>query len=130
MSDLPYDPAWERRFWAFVAERQRVWHRRHVENRPPPWTDDPILRSYRFANVYRELDRGTRYLHDVLVPAFGAAAPPDKLWVSLVYRVVNRRETFERLGWLPRPEGAEIDRWVSDLRDLRGGGEAVFTNRH
>lgn len=49
-------------FWRFVVERQKIWFKKEIERKPYPWTGDPILRRYRFCNVYRELDKCTRHL--------------------------------------------------------------------
>lgn len=49
-------------FVYFVTERAKIWYRRNVEKLPPPWTEDPILRQYRFTNVCRKFDRMTEYL--------------------------------------------------------------------
>jgi hypothetical protein len=43
-------------YWYFGAKRQDLFMRR-VVGAPAPWTDDPILASYRFTNVYRAADR-------------------------------------------------------------------------
>lgn len=46
-------------YW--IKERQSIYHKR-LSNVPPPWTLDPVLQEHRFCNVYREYDKGTRYL--------------------------------------------------------------------
>src|SRR6266481_4428529 len=48
-------------YWRFAAERLAIFYRRR---RDPigPWTSDPILRAYRFTNVYRATDRVSQYL--------------------------------------------------------------------
>ena len=48
-------------YWRFAARRQSLFHRRVVGSLPP-WTDDPILKFYRFTNVYRAADRVSQYL--------------------------------------------------------------------
>lgn len=47
-------------FFAYARERQRILRRRRAGG-PPPWTDDPVLREFRFCNVYREDDRVTEW---------------------------------------------------------------------
>ena len=37
-------------YWYFASERQQMFARR-VEGEPGPWTDDPILREFKFCNV-------------------------------------------------------------------------------
>ena len=48
-------------YWRFAALRQDLFMRRVVGGRPP-WTEDPVLASYRFTNVYRASDRVSQYL--------------------------------------------------------------------
>ena len=49
-------------FFEFIYDRQLIWYKKEVLLLPPPWTDDPVLGKYKFCNVYRELDRGSKYL--------------------------------------------------------------------
>ena len=48
-------------FFRTMFERQMIWKRRFLDQKPRPWTDDPILRDYKFTNVYRELDRNSQW---------------------------------------------------------------------
>jgi 5-hmdU DNA kinase-like protein len=43
-------------YWRFAVERQRIWQAR-VNRLPAPWTQDQILASYKFTNVFRVQDR-------------------------------------------------------------------------
>src|SRR5947199_59339 len=84
-------------FWWFVCERQSIWRRRYIEKRPPPWTQDQILRTARFTNVYRELDPGTDYLiRNILETSHG---DEDKIFNVMVYRLIGRLETYKRIGF-------------------------------
>lgn len=84
--------------WDFIAERHRIFIRRQ-EGQPAPWTDDPILQRYRFCNVYRELDRGTKwYLTNLVIPNEPILDFVDLLWRTIVYRLVNSISIFEQLG--------------------------------
>lgn len=49
------------RFVYYLRERLAI-HARRACGEPPPWTADPILRTYRFTNVKREWDRTTQWL--------------------------------------------------------------------
>lgn len=49
------------RFFAMMVERENIRLRR-AANQPWPWTDDPILRGYKFTNVKRTDDKTTRLL--------------------------------------------------------------------
>jgi hypothetical protein len=107
-------------FWAFVCERQAIWHRRFVLRRRPPWTDDPVLRVERFTNVYRELDPGTRYVfRRILEPE---APRPDKVFNVMLCRLVGRAETHAALGFqrLATFDAAALERGLKGLRDEAG----------
>src|SRR5580693_8773694 len=45
-------------FFYFLNERHRIYLNRKAK-KPWPWTKDEILRTYKFTNVYRQLDRVT-----------------------------------------------------------------------
>ena len=89
-------------FFEFIYDRQEIWHKRSYLKQPAPWTSDPILNTYKFCNVYRELDAGTqavcRYLQKPEI------APQVKLFNLTAYRFFNRRDTIEKLfGGLMNP---------------------------
>lgn len=116
-------------FWTFVAERQAVWYRRFVLKQKPPWTENPILRDYKFTNVYRELDRGTIWYMENVVPKHTGKLH-RLLWATVMYRLVNNVETFEEV---PIPRFRD---WL-DVRSSfrtklleRQGRANVFTTAH
>lgn len=83
-------------FWRFVYKRQEVWYRRFVKKASPPWSDDPILQSVRFTNVYRELDPGTQFaVREILEQPISVG---DKVFNIMIYRLIGREETFARIG--------------------------------
>ncbi len=53
-------------FFQFVYKRHLIWYKRFVLKQKQPWTDDPILRTYKIINMYRELDKCTIYIIDKL----------------------------------------------------------------
>src|SRR3990167_10626784 len=81
--------------WNYVTERHQIYLRR-ARGDPPPWTDDPILRQFRFCNVYRALDKGTLWYTAKVVPT--AEGPRDLLWKTTVYRLVNNWQIFKAVG--------------------------------
>lgn len=115
------------RFFRFVRERQRVWHRRVVLGEDPPWTDDEVLRRHRFTNVYRVLDPGTQY---ALGEILGRAEPaPDRLFNLTCYRLIGRQETHAAVGFL-RLDGFDADEFEIGLRSRRDRGVPVFTGAY
>jgi hypothetical protein len=82
-------------FFAFARERHSIYLKR-MEGKPPPWTDDPILSSKRFTNVFRELDRTTLWFRDNIRDPLKA----DTFVVpaTIIFRWFNRIETGELLA--------------------------------
>lgn len=85
-------------FARFVVERHRIYRRR-LNGDPRPWTGDPILRDYKFTNVYRELDRVTVWIREHIREPF---ANEEHLWFALVIaRLINHPDTLaEFTGWV------------------------------
>lgn len=115
-------------FWTFVFERHNIWHKRFVLKEDPPWTKNPILESYKFTNVYRKLDRGTIYLMDYLYRD-GLKSLYGVLFPIIAYRIMNRVETFERLGYIPQSNFNEQG-LQRQLEAFARQGHSVFTNAH
>lgn len=85
-------------YWKFAYERHEVYFRR-LEGWSPPWTADPILRSYRFTSAYRAADRVSQYLiRHVLYVDGGVGGPADLLFRVLVFKFFNRISTWELLS--------------------------------
>ena len=84
-----------RAYWQFAAERQRIFLRR-AAGAPPPWTDDPIMRRYKFCNSYRASDRVSQFLiRDVIHDAEVGA--DDMLLRIVLFRLFSKIETWRAL---------------------------------
>lgn len=116
-------------FWKFVFERHEIYHKRFVLKQPPPWTDNPWLRAYKFTNVYREIDRGTIWLKNHVLDKF-AGDDRELLFQITVYRLLNRVETFESVGGVPTLKDYDRKKFRDALFVLRDAGERVFTSAH
>jgi NTP pyrophosphatase (non-canonical NTP hydrolase) len=84
-------------YWWFAAERQRMFFSR-LKGEAPPWTDDRVLRAYKFTNAYRASDRVSQYLirrviyrHDL------PDDPAEVVFRILLFKLFNRIETWELL---------------------------------
>jgi hypothetical protein len=82
-------------FWTFAVERQRVFFRR-LRQQPPPWTDDHILREFKFTNAYRASDRVSQYLIRNVVFA-GDQDPREVFFRILIFKLFNKIETWDML---------------------------------
>lgn len=114
-----------RAFAEFVLERQRIWYRRVTLGEPPPWTDDAVLRAYHFTNIYREEDRGTRYLFKI-IDNHRMLPIPTLVFNVLFYRAINNIDTWRKyVGFVVTYDDA-VASWKNVLAAYNRG-EAPFT---
>jgi hypothetical protein len=108
-------------FMKFIIERHRIYERRE-KGAPPPWTTDKILQTYRFCNVYRELDRVTQWI------ATEWRTPNESykdLWFAMVVaRLLNRIETLEALAF---PREWNHQKFLQCIQEIRADGLKVFS---
>lgn len=81
-------------YW--IKEREKIRHLKE-SGAPRPWTDDPILGSYRFCNVYREDDKVTRW---IMSNWLDTNPQSDQLaFAAGVARMVNHPDTLQEIGF-------------------------------
>src|SRR5215831_14462254 len=80
-------------YWQFAAKRQDLFMRR-VVGAPAPWTDDPVLASYRFTNVYRAADRVSQYLIRHILYK-GLQTEDEIFFRAILFKMFNRIETWK-----------------------------------
>jgi alpha-glutamyl/putrescinyl thymine pyrophosphorylase clade 1 len=81
-------------FFAFARERHSIYLRRQA-GLPKPWTQDPVLQTNRFTNVFRELDRTTMWFRKHVREPLRAR--PEVLLAAVVFRWFNRISTGEAI---------------------------------
>jgi alpha-glutamyl/putrescinyl thymine pyrophosphorylase clade 1 len=85
-------------YWKFAEERHALYLSR-LAGSDPPWSSDPILRQYRFTNVFRAADRVSQFLiRDVI---YGDEAPldvEDIVFRVLLFKFFNKIETWRHLS--------------------------------
>ena len=81
----------------FATERMHVWHRRS-RGQKSPYTADQILQKYRFCNIYRELNRQTIEIHQLL----NSIRDDFDLWLLNIFfcRFVCNPQTIKEVGLL------------------------------
>lgn len=84
-------------YWKFAALRQEAFFKR-IEGKSYPWSNDAIINSYRFTNVYRASDRVSQYLikHVIYNDAL-PNSPKEILFRILLFKLFNKIETWELL---------------------------------
>lgn len=123
MTPHPWSTVFDSPLLYWMSERQAIWERR-AHGQPKPWTADRILQSYRFCNVFRELDTVTEWIREnIRIPY----ADHDHLWFMLaIARYVNHPDSLAELiaspGAWPDSDDFSPEKlgWVLDSRKSRG----------
>ena len=69
---------------------------KRIAGAPPPWTDDPVLASHRFTNVYRASDRVSQYLIRNVIYE-GRQTGEEIFFRTLLFKLFNKIETWKGL---------------------------------
>jgi 5-hmdU DNA kinase, helical domain len=110
-------------FVKFILERHAVYRRREA-GKPWPWTRDPILREYKFCNVFREKDRVTRWISKKWRKTH--ADDPDFWFAALVARrCINWPDTLAAIGY---PVPWDPDRFLCIVARCRKAKQRVFNS--
>lgn len=120
-----------RYYFYFLQERMNIFWRK-CEGKEV-LTQDPILREYKFTNVYRACDRVSQYLiRNIIYKDIELYSPEDVILRVLVFKIFNKIETWEYL----RKEYGDItinhfdvDR-ISYLLSLRRNNFPIFNNAY
>jgi hypothetical protein len=84
-------------YWRFAAERQRIFYRR-LNRAAGHFTDDPVLRNFKFTNAYRASDRVSQYLIRNVI--YRDDLPRDDVnlfFRILLFKLFNKIETWSFL---------------------------------
>jgi hypothetical protein len=110
------------RRWMDARERARVLKE---SGAPPPWTDDVVIRDWRFCNVNRCDDRETRWIFDDII-AKHAESP--SLWFNLVIaRFINWSPSLAEIGYF---DVWDRDRFVDSVARRQSRGDKVYTGAY
>lgn len=106
-------------FIGFVEARHQVWEKRQA-GLPQPWTDDPIIASRKFTNVFRILDYGSQFLFDGILDDESSAR--DTLMRCFLYRHTGRPEVWQYLDIMlgHYPEVQDLDETLEIFKEYRG----------
>jgi hypothetical protein len=106
----------------FIVARHQVYENRMAS--VTPWTKDPILATYRFCNVYRELDRVTIWIDKNW--RYPMAAYEDMWFYMVVARLVNHPPTMADMKLIPGLTLFNPRYFVKVLEDRAARGERVY----
>ena len=121
-------------FFDFMQERHAIYERKKA-GQPYPWTGDPILRQYKFCNVFRELDTGTVWCREHIREPY--ADETDLFFNIAAYRNVNDVGTWNAVceaeqAWtgVPFITLYDAERVKGVMWRRKAAGLRVFTNAH
>lgn len=115
-------------FFYWIKERESIRQKKEA-GLPKPWTNDPILRQYKFCNVRREDDRVTKWIkNNWRDPNRGH---PNMWFAMIVARLFNWPDTLEEICF-PQIMFPELkEKWRRNLKGLRDEQKVkVFTGAY
>jgi hypothetical protein len=84
-------------YWRFAFERHSIYFKR-LRGEASPWTDDPILRKYKFTDSFRILDRVSQYLVREVIYKPGLSTEPEEIiFRILLFKLFNAIGAWEAL---------------------------------
>jgi hypothetical protein len=111
-------------FFKFISERHQIYLNRQT-GMSFPWTEDEILQTYSFCNVFRELDTVTIWLRENWREPY--ADHPNLPFAMAMARQINWTETLSEIGF-PEEWNPEHAKNVMRARQLKK--EKVYTGAY
>tara|TARA_B100000949_G_C14260951_1_gene442826 strand:- start:626 stop:1702 length:1077 start_codon:yes stop_codon:yes gene_type:complete len=113
-------------YWYFVHERQNMFRRRLEGLNRHEASEDKILASHRFTNVYRASDRVSQYLiRNVIWEAAELRSDDDLFFRILLFKLFNRIDTWEAISEALGPislDNYSFERFDEFLSDRKAQG--------
>jgi hypothetical protein len=117
-------------YWYFASERQRMFERR-VAGGPGPWTSDPILREFKFCNVFRAADRVSQYMIRDVCYHGEHCTEEDRLFQITAFRTFSKTATWDTvrdiLGRYPALDDLADGSFGSALDKARQRNRGLYT---
>lgn len=116
--------------YTYMREREAIRILRAAGN-PPPWTKDPILRTWKFTNVKRDHDRTTRGLITEFYEHAKAARRPrlEILFNCAAFRYFGTLEFARDIRW-NTPTEQSLDFIKFRARTRKTDGQRVYTTAY
>lgn len=111
-------------FFYWINERHSIYLKKEA-GEPFPWTEDGILKRYKFTNVFRELDTGTAWLRNNWLHPY---ANDSRLYFNIaMYRQFNWPPTMKLVGYTTEWNPQKLTDVVEDYQKQ---GNKVFTGAY
>ena len=112
-------------FW-WINERHSIYLKKKA-GKPRPWTDDDTLNTFKFTNVFRELDRTTVWMREHYTGPNHTAPAGDIIFNCCMFRMFGTMEFAESVGWIKQWDPKEVK---SLARARLDRGMKVFTGAY
>jgi hypothetical protein len=83
-------------YWKFARERHSIYEKR-LRRESPPWTNDLILRKYKFTDSFRAVDRVSQYCIRQVIYEGGSMDPEEVVFRILLFKLFNSIKAWELL---------------------------------
>jgi len=98
---------------------------------PWPWTQDEILRTYKFTNVKREHDRTTRWMRDNWTKPNANRHSAEILFNCALFRYFGTTEFAQAIGWQTEFGSAAVRSDIKQIaRERLSSKQRVFTGAY
>lgn len=118
-------------YWYFASERQRMFEKR-AAGLPAPWTNDSILQTYKFCNVFRAADRVSQYMIRECCYHKEPCSPADRLFQIIAFRMFSKIETWQAvrnfLGRYPTLDDLANGKFVGALKYAKAKNGTIYTH--
>ena len=106
----------------FCAERHKIYVLKS-RGAPKPWTQDPVLQSGRFCNIYRELDKVTEWIMNKWINP--QVANENVMCLAVVGRLINHPETLQMMidegfDFTRKPNTERLFKLFEQIRETKG----------
>ena len=116
-------------YWKLAAKRQEVFFTR-LGGGDYPWSDDKIIKKYKFTNAYRASDRVSQYLIRNVIYEDNYYSPEDQCFRILFFKLFNKIETWEyiknALGEITY-SSYNYERYNQLLMERMGANERIYS---
>ena len=117
-------------YWTFASRRQVAFEGRLAGN-DRPWSDDPILQTFKFFNVFRAVDRVSQYMIRDVAYASDESSHADRVFQIVAFRTFSSIATWEgvraRLGAAPTLTDLRSGRFERALDAVRAHEGGLYT---
>ena len=118
-------------YWTFASRRQAAFEAR-LAGKSWPWSDDSILKTFKFCNVFRAADRVSQFMiRDVAYAQDRESTARDRIFQIVAFRTFSKIETWrgltEELGGPPRIEHLRNGAFAKALDRVKAVNGGLYT---